>query len=522
MLPQQNMTSTSYPFRELSFGDLVAGKYRIEGLIGSGGMGRVYGAVNEAIGQRVAIKILNPSLDDAALAKSRFLQEARAAAALQSEHVCRVFDVGLLDDGEPYIVMERLSGETLSQRLQRGALPPRDALEIIAQISEALLEAHALGIVHRDIKTANIFILKRAKGYRAKLLDFGIAKMLGEFVPSEQSSLTALGSALGTTLFMSPEQMSDSSAVGPATDVWALGVTLYLALSREYPFRGLSAVELAVNATNRRYISLDEAVPNLPAGISELVDECFAPAATRITVHALSLRLERIVLSLGSEPPMSMPASSSSTPLRLSLAPAVFPTREVSETRQVVAPSLSVILDTDCTEPMRMDAIGEFDTRAMRLVAPSPRPQKPALQEAAQPSPLSQKPGLKEAAPRAEKTGPSERARTRKAKGLSLRLAAFLVGTPLLIGAAAFLEMRLHSRPSHQTEVTHAAPPSVVDAPLPPPARLASPDPVITAGPPSTLAASMPSTATTAAPTATALQKVHVQGTKPKVLTNER
>src|SRR5690349_12215346 len=164
----------------VSEGELVADKYRVERLLGEGGMGHVYAATHEQLGIRVAIKILSPTLSQNEDAVRRFSREARASVRIQSEHVARVLDVGQLTSGSPYMVMEFLSGNDLSHELKvRGPLPIQEAIQFVLQASEAVAEAHAIGVIHRDLKPANLFLTSRSDGSPlVKVLDFGIAKAI--------------------------------------------------------------------------------------------------------------------------------------------------------------------------------------------------------------------------------------------------------------------------------------------------------------------------------------------------------
>src|SRR5689334_20671878 len=180
-------------------GDILAGKYRVERVLGEGGMGVVVAAFHLALEQRVAVKFLRKDMADRGDAAERFRREARAVARIQSEHVARVLDVGAMDDGETYIVMEYLDGNDLAEEMRkRGALPVTEAVDIALQIADAVSDAHASGIVHRDLKPANVFLVRRSDGSRlAKVLDFGISKSLlvdsGSNVSLTQTS-TVMGS----------------------------------------------------------------------------------------------------------------------------------------------------------------------------------------------------------------------------------------------------------------------------------------------------------------------------------------
>ncbi|MFS8068038.1 MAG: serine/threonine-protein kinase, partial [Byssovorax sp.] len=205
-------------------GELIAGKYRVDRVLGAGGMGTVFAATHVVLGQRVAIKRMHPERIGRHNAGPRFLREARAAARLRSQHVARVIDVGVLEDGAPFIVMEHLDGEDLAALVdRRGALPVAEAVEYVLQAAEAIAEAHAAGIVHRDLKPENLFLSFDLAGAPCiKVLDFGISKLLGD-----ELALTRAAVAVGTPLYMSPEQMVSSRDVDSRTDLWSLGVVLY-------------------------------------------------------------------------------------------------------------------------------------------------------------------------------------------------------------------------------------------------------------------------------------------------------
>jgi serine/threonine protein kinase len=240
-------------------GDILAGKYRVENVLGVGGMGMVVAAMHLQLEQRVAIKCMLPEALGNVEATQRFLREARAAVKLRSEHVCRVFDVGTLDNGSPYMVMEHLEGTDLDGVLhQRGAIPVNLAVEYVLQACEAVAEAHALGIVHRDLKPGNLFLTYRPDGTPfVKVLDFGISKAIGVDL-----NVTRTTTVMGSPAYMSPEQMRSTKLVDGRTDIWALGIILYQLVSGKVPFQAETFTELCLK------VAMDPlpAMPPLPYG----------------------------------------------------------------------------------------------------------------------------------------------------------------------------------------------------------------------------------------------------------------
>lgn len=227
-----------------SVGQLVAGKYRIERVIGSGAMGVVMSAWHVELLQRVAVKFVRPEAMGLRDAEERFRREARAAARIRSEHVGRVMDVGTVEGGMPYMVMEFLEGHDLADELsRRGPLPLAEAVGYVLEAIEALAEAHAAGIVHRDLKPANLFLAKRADGTRiVKVLDFGVSKA-GGTRPGDMA-LTQQAAMIGSPLYMSPEQMRSARDVDARADIWSLGIILFELIGGRPPYLGDSIPEL--------------------------------------------------------------------------------------------------------------------------------------------------------------------------------------------------------------------------------------------------------------------------------------
>jgi eukaryotic-like serine/threonine-protein kinase len=219
-------------------GTVLAGKYRVEKLLGEGGMGWVVEAMHIHLEQRVALKFMHArNMVENPDAVARFLREARAAARIQSEHIARVFDVGTLDSGEPYLVMEYLEGQDLEGLLHdKGKLPVEQVVEYALQACEGLAEAHAKGIVHRDLKPANLFLARRTDGsVRVKLLDFGISKLAPQ-AGGLDVGMTSTQALMGSPLYMSPEQLRSSKNVDRRADLWSMGVILYEMLGGQAPF----------------------------------------------------------------------------------------------------------------------------------------------------------------------------------------------------------------------------------------------------------------------------------------------
>jgi serine/threonine-protein kinase len=263
--------------RELvPLGAVLLGKYRVDRVLGRGGMGVVLAATHLHLRERVAIKLLLPEFVGHRHIVERFVREAQAAARLRGEHVTRVIDVGFLDGGPPYIVMEHLEGRSLGAVLaERATLSPAETVDCILPVCEALAEAHARGIVHRDIKPDNVFLARRPDGSRlVKVLDFGISKLSA----GGEGRLTHSAATMGTPAYMSPEQMRSARDVDRRTDVWALGVVLYECLAGRRPFAGDSypALCLAVAA------ALPPPLPSwLPPGLSAVVQRLEKEPARR-------------------------------------------------------------------------------------------------------------------------------------------------------------------------------------------------------------------------------------------------
>ena len=302
---------------ELSAGQIVADKYRIDGIMGTGGMGVVVAATHVELDQRVAIKFLREVSPEAL---ARFQREARMLVRLKSPHVARVIDVGAMDDDTPYIVMEHLDGSDLATVVTaRGRLPVEETVDYILQASEAVAEAHAMGMVHRDLKPANLFLARGPGGTTSvKVLDFGVSKILddrsnGANDAPRGGDLTNEGVALGSPGYMSPEQMTSSRDVDARSDIFSLGALLYRLVGGQTPYKGTSVVSILATMATDGLLPLRNLAPDAPEDFIATVERCLAQdkAARFPTVahlaHALMpyasrrgrVSIEQILATLG-------------------------------------------------------------------------------------------------------------------------------------------------------------------------------------------------------------------------------
>ncbi|RLB64630.1 MAG: serine/threonine protein kinase [Deltaproteobacteria bacterium] len=254
-------------------GDVIVDKYRVERVLGIGGMGCVVAATHLTLDQTVAIKFLlaKPARNPKNI--TRFQREAQAAAKIRSDHVAKVSDIGTLPSGTPYMVMEFLDGEDLADRLERGSVQLHECAEWVLQACEALAEAHQAGIVHRDLKPANLFLAKLPTGAaRVKVLDFGISKIVQ--APGAGGDLTKTSALMGSPLYMSPEQMMSAKAADARADIWALGCILFEALTGQPPFIGDTLPEICSKILTSPPTPLMNLAPNTPPEFEAVVMCC--------------------------------------------------------------------------------------------------------------------------------------------------------------------------------------------------------------------------------------------------------
>jgi eukaryotic-like serine/threonine-protein kinase len=255
----------------LAPGDIVADRYEVEELLGSGGMGVVVAARHRTLGHRVAVKFLTAWSDAEGFV--RFSREARIIASLESEHVVRVIDYGM-HGAMPFMAMELLAGRDLGRELkERGTLPVAEAVDCVIQACDGLAEAHAKGVVHRDVKLANLFLAVRADGERiVKLLDFGVSKVLAD--GGDEVDLTRTSCMIGSPLYMSPEQIRDPRSVDGRADIWSLGIVLHKLLTAGAPFEGQTTSALCAAVAADAPTRLRAQAPHLPPELEAVVLRC--------------------------------------------------------------------------------------------------------------------------------------------------------------------------------------------------------------------------------------------------------
>ncbi len=287
-------------------GQMVAGKYRLNRILGTGGMATVWSATNVFTEREFAIKFLLPQVARTADAGRRFLLEAKVSARINHPNIIEIIDVGQAEDGALFLVMELLTGMPLDEavRNSRPALPIRDFLITMRDVASALAVAHRRGVIHRDLKPTNIFLHRDRDGRLiAKVLDFGVSKILD----GGDGSLTVVGTVLGSPLYMSPEQALGAEGIDQRTDVFAFGGILFEALCGERPYSATNLNGLIVAIATTQPKPIDEVAPQLPVALRALVRDClvtdkarripsFEPVVERLTVLIDSLAASELTL----------------------------------------------------------------------------------------------------------------------------------------------------------------------------------------------------------------------------------
>jgi serine/threonine-protein kinase len=273
----------------LAAGTMLEGKYRIERLLGAGGMGSVWIAEHTMLGRPVAVKVL----DKAAAAKdatavTRFMREAQTAARLRSDHIVDVLDVGRFDDGTPFLIMELLEGETLSSRIRRSVrMIPAEAGNLVDHLLDALGAAHTAGVIHRDVKPDNCFILQKSGRDHLKLLDFGISKVAGD---AREMRMTRTGVVMGTPYYMAPEQARGAKEIDHRCDLYAAGAILYECVTGRVPFEAESVNELLFKIVLEPLIPPREIVPEIDPAFEHVILTAMAREAPNRYQTAQSFR----------------------------------------------------------------------------------------------------------------------------------------------------------------------------------------------------------------------------------------
>ncbi|MBX3229029.1 MAG: serine/threonine protein kinase [Labilithrix sp.] len=285
------------PARGPQPGDLIGERFRLELMIGTGGMGAVWSAAVEGSDERAAVKFLHSQLASDPLLVQRFLLEARAGMEIEHPNVVRVIAQGFVEASEPHgdpapwLAMELLDGRPLGDALRlRGRVEAVDALAILADVTAGIAAAHAKGIVHRDIKPGNVFLQQTEEGIVAKVLDFGISKYVD---PAMDGGLTSTGAVVGSALYMSPEQAAGGYNVDPRTDVWSLGVMLYRMLTGEHPLPAGGQQEVMVALGSPKELDLSALRhPRIPPAAAEIVRRCLRKKREERVASAIELEPE--------------------------------------------------------------------------------------------------------------------------------------------------------------------------------------------------------------------------------------
>lgn len=343
---------------ERRVGATVADRYTLRSVLGVGGMGAVYEAHHRFTDRRVALKLLHPQSTSSSSASKRFLQEARIVGAVRHPAIADVLDAGTDDDGTHYVVFELLEGEELGQVLRTRALDVGRALDLAVDILAGLAVAHEHDVVHRDVKPANIFLLREpTNGVGAKLLDFGVARLTGSDPPSGRA-LTQAGMVVGTPNYMSPEQMCGEAIDGRA-DLWAVAVVVFLSLTQRLPFRAKNVPALLAEMLNEGPPSILAIDPELPASLGAVLTRALDPEIERRypDARAMSAAFEAVRLERGGEATRS-PRSEAVTDL---LAPVRTTPVEPASTPR----------------PAWEQALEDIEAQIERLDRPPPEPETP-------------------------------------------------------------------------------------------------------------------------------------------------
>jgi serine/threonine-protein kinase len=398
------------PYEALAEGTVIGGKYKVERLIGAGGMGAVYLAAQVALGRKVAVKVLHPNLCSDPGLTARFHREASLAASIGHDNICEVTDFGIDEGGMPYLVMPLLKGLSLRDILKQGAIPYERLCDIMRQVLSALDAAHIAGVVHRDLKPDNIFIAKLGdRTDFVKLLDFGISKVM-ESGPVKE--LTQTGTVLGTADYMAPEQARGEKSVDHRLDIYAAGVILYEALTGKRPYAGSSYNEILLKIVTEECPSPSRVNPLVPKELEAVILKAMArnPADRFVGAKEMSEAVEKAVETIRFRSTFSDEAP---TMMSNAMSPAAAPQPASNRKRRTIAVALVLLLiavgsavwtATHSTEPsaalLRTRIIGTAippvpssspsapNGSSASVASADPNPENPAPEPALEPMPV--------------------------------------------------------------------------------------------------------------------------------------
>jgi serine/threonine protein kinase len=398
-----SVTTSPMARRDL-LGKTISGKYYVKNILGQGGMGTVYEAVHNTIGREVAVKVLHPKQMRKKDAVKRFHHEARAAGAIGHPNICEVYDLGTLDDGCPYLVMEKLVGKTLADRIkEEGGLPIDDVLDVLTQVLSGLVAAHEKNIVHRDIKPENVFLTDRVGCPPvAKLLDFGVSKMIGPVIPpiegEDEMDLTRTGMVMGTPYYMSPEQARGDRNLDARVDLYASGVLLYEAVTGKRPFVGNNYNTLLLNILSTKARPARELRPDLSPALERVIDKAISKRREDRYQSAAEFQRDLQRIQAVPRPPASrrapdppkiveLPSDVLSTPSSVDV-PSAGPPRKGGAGFDDLPTELGGLADFSDSDDLEPATTLMKDEEIARLARRARRPSSPSMPEASQAMPV--------------------------------------------------------------------------------------------------------------------------------------